>query len=427
MVMGLAGVIDGVGGWCESCSCHGRDAPLLLPPPPRKQRRMAFAFAQAGTERRRTGAPCPMKGKRLPELVAGGLSGILGNVSESIFVALMTQHRPFLTADEWNAIVTAFEFGKAKIALELQIKLDFVRRLPWRLAVLAHNDVALARREMSTTVAEFDAQDPGLRQHHHRVTLSLLSPQCAARRELEMFIGGSPLSDLPQLEFWAACFRFVPIVERYLEAAHSIVKRKVAPRASGTCVSLSRIMLRLELDLAADPSMLSSLADAFDQTRDLRKIPDLLGIGQHPDLLSRRGTKNKWALLKVLGQIVYRMDVQGQFPEVQDAAKHHVKSQRAAVRAGAISLARVLPPPLGRQPSLRDSVYATALVDHFRHIASSSPSAVFSFLPVEGAQRPRFSSLCGSLGGASAGGSLQLEDDVDPGRVACLSSLSPVV
>ena len=149
---------------------------------------------------------CVMRGRRLPELVAGGLDAVLSNFSLLAMTELMQKHRPFLSDAQWSSLIADFESGKSHSQLEFSVKLYWVKRLPWKLALVAHRDQAKSRRELLLMIQDFDSQSPELQQHHHSLTCHVLLKSTDLRRDLDMFVAGRSLQELPRLEFIASCF-----------------------------------------------------------------------------------------------------------------------------------------------------------------------------------------------------------------------------
>ena len=181
-----------------------------------------------------------MKGKRLPELAAGALEPFFNMVCEVGIMGLMTEHQPWLKPESWTRIVHIFEHGKALLWTGLQIKMDFAQRLPWSLAALAHSDAEVGRQHARNIVRFFDEQSPEVQALHHPVALRVLQEGSTARSELVLFIGGENMAQLPVLARAILPLKFVPIVERYIEGAHSIVKRHVHWRHTPPLLSLAR-------------------------------------------------------------------------------------------------------------------------------------------------------------------------------------------
>eukprot|EP00959_Pyramimonas_sp_CCMP1952_P376600 7888074-Pyramimonas_sp.AAC.1 len=82
-----------------------------------------------------------MKGKRFPELAAGELENVCNRHADSSRVHLSTRAAVAMTPDQWNQVQKDFVTAKAFIKAVFDIKFDWLKRLPWPLAALAHPDV----------------------------------------------------------------------------------------------------------------------------------------------------------------------------------------------------------------------------------------------------------------------------------------------
>ena len=202
--------------------------------------------------------------------------------------------------------------------------------------------------------------------------------------------------DLPKLELFAACFRFVQITERSYEASHSIVKRRVPPNAAGPIVSLSLRLRDFSQAVQLQESVLQEVADEFSTARHVRKIPGLIGLAAHPELVRYR--KQKWSLLKALNKVVYRSDIQGQFPEVAHVdvsdkkRKQKLKQATQKLTAGNEML-----------PLTYENLRAAALHGHFLALAEACPGLMFA-MPAKllgGEDRPLLNSVNARLAASS--------------------------
>lgn len=372
LVLNLTKVLEACGQWAECCPCHEDLQAPQFGPECGSQRsanlsvRTLFSF-QADV--------CPMRGKRLPELVAGGMQAVLEHLAAMAFTDLLQKHRPLLTAEQWAMVVQDFDTAKSHAALEFQLKFDWAQRLPWKLALLGHLDQSLARRELQVVVSQFDSQSPELQQHHHRLTYQLLSTSSPLRADLNRFLSGKALHELPRLEHFAACFRFMQITERSYEAAHSIVKRRAPPNAKGPTISLTLRLLDLAGDVKLEPKILMEVADEFDRARNVKQIPHVLGIATHPALAPLLTLKrNRWKLIQKLNHVLYRTDPLSQFPDLTHVDHWHSVAKERAKRAGE---------KLSKLKDQRNLTYsalrAEALFKHFLSIASNCSDLVFSF------------------------------------------------
>eukprot|EP00435_Cladocopium_sp_Y103_P050317 s774_g15.t1 len=372
LVLNLTKVLEACGQWAECCPCHeDLQAPQFGPEcgPKRSSSLSVRALFSFQTD------VCPMRGKRLPELVGGGIQTILNNLAAMAFTDLLQKHRPLLTADQWALVVQDFDKAKSHAALEFQVKFDWAQRLPWKLALLAHLDQSLARRELHVIVSQFDSQSPELQQHHHRLTCQLLSKSSPLRADLDRFLSGKALHELPQLEHFAACFRFMQITERSYEAAHSIVKRRAPPNAKGPTISLTLRLLDLAGDVKLEPKILMEVAEEFDHARNVKQIPHALGIATHPDLAPLlRLKRNRWKVIQKLNHVLYRTDPCSQFPDLTHVDHLHSAAKERAKKAGE-KLCKSKDP----RNLTYSAVRAEALFKHFLSIASNCSDVVFSF------------------------------------------------
>ena len=166
--------------------------------------------------------------------------------------------------------------------------------------------------------------------HHHPVTLSLLAKGTQGRLELEHFVAGRrSVQQLPLLQHYAGCFRFVQITERSYEAAHSLIKRRVPPNATGPLISLALRLQDFNLSVKLNADCLWQVAEHFEGAR---AIPMNTAVGLHPDVVQAMHAKSKWPLIRTLNKVLYRTDTLSQFPEMQrDAARLLAFPQSEAV------------------------------------------------------------------------------------------------
>lgn len=392
MIIQLSSILENLSHWCEACPCH---FDLL-------QDERGF---RSGNRKRKRGHPtraaetsiprlynakafaCPLRGKRLPELVAEGLMVVASGASSKGFMNLLIAHKHRLTEQEWNTLLADFQKGKQVLELEMKVKLDFCRRVPWLLALLIHEDQAMARRELAQALFDYEQQPVALREHHHPLTRKAFDARSPLRAELNLYLSGVEIDDLPQLSHFGACFRFVQITERYFEASHSVVKRKVPPNSAGPMVSLCRRLYRLAVDIAISPAILQEVAHHFDVARNLKSLPTCLGLAGHPSLHPLLHEKRiNWKIVKELNRVLYRIDLESQFPDVHDAALSHKKENEKLKNEGArlalefeadqkplAQLRAEANPPPGSYEHLR----VGALQNHMLAIAAHDPTVVF--------------------------------------------------
>ena len=312
MVLSWQGIVEGLASWTEGCPCHGN---LLRDAGSSAQRRkwLKDAYEEAST--------CKMKGRRLPEFIGGELHEDLASIS---LQRLCFDSQVYVPPEEWSKILDDFAIAGAHIESVLRVKFDWLERLPWVLAALAHPDPDIARRFGSRTVQMYDAQPADVQALHHPQALLFLSSDSPLRPLLDQFLGGMPLHRLPHLEFHIGVFRFINIVERYVEASHSLVSRSPATNCSGAVVSLTRRLQSLEQDLAKCPAKLALLVSCYEQTRQASAVPQLLGLHSHPVFHGCSPQKMPTYLIwKHMGKVMYGVDLHGRFNDVGAAARFH--------------------------------------------------------------------------------------------------------
>ena len=239
----------------------------------------AMPASQEANQDEREGVeqPCPMKGKILPELVINGMGWLFLEAR----ALLRESQYDFLLHSGEQVVHTDFHSGLSYLQGLLEVKMDFLRRLPWSLCGLAYTDHNKAREHGCKLLRDFDLLDEHQQRLHHRRAQVLLSPSSAVRQQLHMFVQGAPLESLPHLEFEVGMLRFLNVTERYVEGSHSLVKRQVKPNSAPTSVSLTRRLFQIKLRLHRNPGYLWELAKHFDRVRELWKLPEvrlLMGI-----------------------------------------------------------------------------------------------------------------------------------------------------
>ena len=118
------------------------------------------------------------------------------------------------------------------------------------------------------------------------------------------------------------------------------------------------------------------VAQCLDDTRNLKVLPILLGISNHPDLLRRDQRQHKNKLVTLLNNIVYRLDLDSQFVDIS-----HLKVQNERDKGLQKSRGEKIANKKKHQPQLRadyDTIRASALHTHFIELASKFPDALFS-------------------------------------------------
>eukprot|EP00969_Alexandrium_andersonii_P222393 9821996-Alexandrium_andersonii.AAC.1 len=97
-----------------------------------------------------------MAGKRLTELVAGQLDTVLHDVATHKAASMASALSNTLSVQQRQRILADFESGRGYISYLLGTKTDYLKKLPWLLAGLAHFDLAAAQRCCNAALAQWD-------------------------------------------------------------------------------------------------------------------------------------------------------------------------------------------------------------------------------------------------------------------------------
>ena len=209
------------------------------------------------------------------------------------------------------------------------------------------------------------------------MTFAALEHNTAMRHELDLFIAtGAPLKTFALLFRFVLRFKFAPIVERSIEAAHGRVasaiggKRKQHP----VTVSLSNRLPELEARLSHDPSCFSSLADAHRQTSSAKKICIAFNLSQFPDVFKLlESKKHSNAFHMASHKLVYHTDTRLQYRKYTDSKRVNAKrvrqdialskkmQKRSSAEAGAQA---------GRLVVI-DDVLRALMMEHFRKVVGA--------------------------------------------------------
>lgn len=198
--------------WVESCPCHG--APSSVPSVRRRAKK------QAGSQLPSMLQPmCLVAGCRAPELAAGALEARIADIAATGYEDLLASLPQNLSGADRLIILNDFGMARAYLELGLRLKFDCWRRLPWRLAGLAHPDHAIKVAIAAECLELYDAsiRDGFHPTMHHPLTAKLLQPDwpdpdSGLRCDVEMFAMSGIMSERLSIE--AAQLKLVPIAER---------------------------------------------------------------------------------------------------------------------------------------------------------------------------------------------------------------------
>jgi len=370
IVDGVQNILLNLERWLENCACHEHLFTTLSSKRQRKKRGQLFGGAVRFVD-------CPMRGKRAPELAAGKLEDTIAELSTAALNLFSDQMDFRITPADRAVLMQDFDFAKQHLHVVLVAKFGFWRQIPWRLAGLSHHWPSVARRIAQDCLEEFDASmsKPGMTlEHHHPLSVRFLS-ETGMREDLQRFANGGCMTD--QLMFAVDSLRFIPVVERCVEALHRDVKVAAKHiRLGPTKVSLS-FRMREILDLSSfEEGFPARLQTCFDLTRQPKKAAAALGLLSHPIFLPllRDGCTDVCVWLAALVRAVHRCDLETQFSDMHEARSTHFRKRKVLEAE-----AEKLHDTKLSVPRTYEDIFKRAIVDHFRAMAGSD---VFFTLPV---------------------------------------------
>ena len=224
-----------------------------------------------------------MRTLRAPECAAGEhfeFSHMMLDVQQSAL--LMQPEFIALSPSDSQTLLADFSRAKQQIAFIFRAKLSFWRDLPWVLLGLAHHNEGVARQCGKRALQPWEALPPEVTPHP--LASQMLNPG-RARTELQDFIDGTPLHQLPWLELLTSRFRFVAVAERWIESQHALTKKHLnnAPHAGVVHIAFSGVQRPLRERLA-DPYYLASLAEACELSKNPWQCLQSCGLASHPSI-----------------------------------------------------------------------------------------------------------------------------------------------
>ena len=364
MVVEVDRVAEGLGSWAEGCPCHETTLSRIVSSS--KRRKVVAKLCGTFGQNRAGGDGCRLAGKRAWELALGKVRDVASRGVGLAIGKLTVEFRPSLSEHQWVLLTTDFTSAQAIITADLDQKLNFWDKLPWFLCALAAPDPQVSRQAAVQAIRKFEQHGDLPGHAHHRTTLKFLQPGGLLRADVDRYIAGASLADLPALHNEIAKLAFVPVVERIIEARASHVRRALvkAGRASGVHASLELRLGELQENMAKTPNFLDLFLLVWREARYIRRLPTLLGLDNHPDIVSvwQSERPSRSAYIRVLSQVMYRTDLVGQFENPKEGAETHRRLSGRRERA----TNRILDRLHGSQarPCISDTVFLEAFRRH---------------------------------------------------------------
>ena len=255
------------------------------------------------------------------------LSGLLTRANGDLLASRQLQRLGAIDPAEQAAAIAHFESGRRHIKFVFMVKLAFWQQFPWLLFGLAHHDKlqaqACARRAILYTehVHSWEDEHPVARQLFFSAGLS---------QQLEDFACAEDplLSQFPELEAFAAQFRFSMTSERWIEGRHAQVGKAiaVASHSGAVHVAFHSILPSLRAWFSCHPDTFSDLSAHCAKTKHARACIHECGLVSHPTVIGLlRGAGGKLREMhrrarKLLIQVLYHVDPASLFRDMSPQA-----------------------------------------------------------------------------------------------------------
>ena len=281
-----------------------------------------------------------------------------------------------MTEKERGMLLSDFVSAKNLIAVLLRTKTNYLRRLPWLMAGLAHHQEACARHCAVMIKDQWQANP--CKDAHHRLTVQYMS-RPGFVSDIEKLANGETRS---RLSTWTqetiASLRFIPVVETTIEEKHArLTRAKRMHDIKATRTSLSNRLPWLERSCLKEHVSMPQLLHHFHQARHIQRLPALLGVEMHPDLLDADGVTplkmSSGELARRISRITYHCDISSLFVSQAVAGREHVKSKNTLDRIAAKLVAKVR--GCSQVKSLED-VMNNIMSAHF--LATHQPYSLYS-------------------------------------------------
>ena len=314
--------------WAEGCLCHSRS--LKDETIDRQRRHFARELDMDPTDvelRQLHIFKCCMAGMRAPEIAHGEHMVRFHELAESAQATILCEYSGKLTDAQQAIVILNFEAARDSLAFVLTTKLDFWERLPWATAGLAFHDEARAKSHFSNLAEIYDRM-PGP-DNQHRVAIELF--EGVVRDELNDWAASdNALTHYPHACSSVARWLTVTVIERPVEALHSIVKRGAGYRyVSIPYVSLKMRWPEQEARLHMEGiEFLDKLAASLKRVSSVRKLVKVFKLSGHPWLRRQYGDEARRTMHAKVAKILYHMDSHTQYLARQAAADYHTSAKR---------------------------------------------------------------------------------------------------
>ena len=313
--------------WSEGCPCHES---LLKDASPHVQSTRLRAEISIPKS---VPCHCPMAGCRAAEMTAGHLTVFEEQLRRPCFNDLISSSGVSLTVGAWDRLRDEWQRGALYVVENLKLRLSFYNNLPWVILGGCHFDADVARGALKRAKELWLDVPSKARALQHPQAQKLLQDG-PLRLELDSFLDGKQLHELPALEAFLAPLTFIQIAERIIEGAHKQLgdaTSQKSPNQYSIALRIPELMSLLDRDATA----FGRLVECFSEGRKVQRFPAMFaGHGRHPDWLALGPHPKTHSCLAAIRKILYR-DTRlqhGNVPEAVLVQQQANKSKEKAAR-----------------------------------------------------------------------------------------------
>ncbi len=330
--------------WGSGCACHEWVCASSTSHPENVVSTQILLSAREAAGLGRTGHDgvgfdCPLKGKRAPEIASGKLLHLVAEHSERGRAEVLMNCSQ-LSAEQREKIVNDFSLGVDYIQLTLELKTGhWWQALPWMLAALGlpqFQGPGASQEILRKAMDEF-GKVPCEPVHHDALTWKIFQPRSQIRAQIQHLLddGNSSLRDMHELYSIICRLAFIPIVERIVEGAHSLVHRHTGYRkVSGAYISVAMRLSEMDEILKTEAGKSKFIA-AFTYLRNSRHLTKSFRLQEHPMWLELVGKprSQQSGQRKLCNAMMYSTDTVTMFVKHKEARKKHDMEQQRRNKA----------------------------------------------------------------------------------------------
>ena len=232
LLLGLQDLLETFRAWAESCYCHRHIWSESSMSQRKREQFLQKEFKRQADVQSDKAFPqlgCPCAGRNAPWLAVGWHKSLLREAASTSLSKVLSERSDshMLSADDMRILTENWSQGVGAMSLYFELKLACWDHPPLSLAGMAHPDSSLAKFHAEKLVRNFDRLSASAISLEHDLTLSFFDPQRGLRKHIDAWIRGDFDNQARPLHLQRALAEMAlwPVVERWIEQGHSILKR----------------------------------------------------------------------------------------------------------------------------------------------------------------------------------------------------------